>query len=240
MQGRTTAQPPSACCDDATPLEQAGAFALVLETVPARSRSAITDALAIPTIGIGAGAGCDGQVLVFHDLLGLGEGSLPRFVEPTPVLGDLAVEAVARYADDVRARRFPQERHTYAIAADELERFERLVEAGSLIGAEDEDGVLSTGGRTAVAPRRRRGAGCLDVRSAEEYDGCSGLPLRPGPGPHPGRGQHRSRRPDARRRRRRARGAHGARRRHEGRIVCYCHSGGRSAHAQRAAHGDAG
>ena len=60
----------------------------------------------------------------------------------TQQLGELAVEAVARYADDVRARRFPQERHTYAIAADELERFQRLVEAGSPVGAEDEDGVL--------------------------------------------------------------------------------------------------
>ena len=60
----------------------------------------------------------------------------------TPTLGDLAVDAVSRYADDVRARRFPQERHTYAIAADELERFQRLVEAGTPVGAEDEDGVL--------------------------------------------------------------------------------------------------
>ena len=79
---------------------------------------------------------------MFHDLLGLGEGPLPRFVERYAELGDLAVEAVARYADDVRARRFPQERHTYAIAADELEHFQRLVEAGSPVGAEDEDGVL--------------------------------------------------------------------------------------------------
>ena len=102
----------------------------------------ISSELEIPTIGIGAGAGCDGQVLVFHDLLGLGEGTLPRFVEQYAQLGDLAVDAVARYADDVRARRFPQERHTYAIAPDELEHFQRLVEAGSPVGAEDEDGVL--------------------------------------------------------------------------------------------------
>jgi 3-methyl-2-oxobutanoate hydroxymethyltransferase len=102
----------------------------------------ISSELEIPTIGIGAGAGCDGQVLVFHDLLGLGEGPLPRFVEQYAQLGELAVEAVARYADDVRARRFPQQRHTYAIAADELERFQGLVEAGSAVGADDEDGVL--------------------------------------------------------------------------------------------------
>ena len=85
---------------------------------------------------------CDGQVLVYHDLLGLGEGSLPRFVEQYAALGDLAVEAVGRYADDVRARRFPQERHTYAIPAEELERFQQLVEAGTPVAAEDEDGVL--------------------------------------------------------------------------------------------------
>jgi 3-methyl-2-oxobutanoate hydroxymethyltransferase len=127
---------------DAHAAEAAGAFALVLEAVPAPVATRISGELEIPTIGIGAGAGCDGQVLVFHDLLGLDEGPMPRFVERYAELGDLAVEAVTRYADDVRARRFPQARHTYAIAADELERFERLVEAGSPVAAEDEDGVL--------------------------------------------------------------------------------------------------
>jgi 3-methyl-2-oxobutanoate hydroxymethyltransferase len=127
---------------DAHAAEAAGAFALVLEAVPAPVAARISSELAIPTIGIGAGVGCDGQVLVFHDLLGLGEGPLPRFVERYANLGDLAVEAVTRYADDIRERRFPQERHTYAIAADELERFERLVEAGSPVAADDEDGVL--------------------------------------------------------------------------------------------------
>jgi 3-methyl-2-oxobutanoate hydroxymethyltransferase len=81
-------------------------------------------------------------VLVFHDLLGLGEGRLPRFVEQYAQLGDLAVDAVARYAADVRARRFPQERHTYAIDASELERFRRLVDEGLPLAAEDEGGVL--------------------------------------------------------------------------------------------------
>jgi 3-methyl-2-oxobutanoate hydroxymethyltransferase len=127
---------------DAHAAEAAGAFALVLEAVPAAVAERIGSELEIPTIGIGAGAGCDGQVLVYHDLLGLGEGSLPRFVEQYASLGDLAVEAVSRYADDVRARRFPQERHTYAIPADELEQFQRLVDAGAPVAAEGEGGVL--------------------------------------------------------------------------------------------------
>ena len=127
---------------DAHAAEAAGAFLLVLEAVPAPVAERISRELQIPTIGIGAGAGCDGQVLVFHDLLGLGEGPLPRFVQQYASLGDEAVDAVARYADDVRKRRFPQERHTYAISDDELEHFQRLVEAGSPLGAEDEGGVL--------------------------------------------------------------------------------------------------
>ena len=140
-QGKT-AQAALQLLHDAHAAEAAGAFALVLEAVPAPVAARISSELEIPTIGIGAGAGCDGQVLVFHDLLGLGEGPLPRFVEQYAALGDLAVEAVARYAHDVRDARFPQERHTYTIAADELEHFQRLVEAGTPVGAEDEDGVL--------------------------------------------------------------------------------------------------
>jgi 3-methyl-2-oxobutanoate hydroxymethyltransferase len=140
-QGKT-AQAALRMLHDAHAAEAAGAIALVLEAVPAPVAERISSELDIPTIGIGAGAGCDGQVLVFHDLLGFGEGSLPRFVEQYASLGDLAVDAVSRYADDVRARRFPAERHTYAIGADELERFQRLVEAGMPVSAEDEDGVL--------------------------------------------------------------------------------------------------
>jgi 3-methyl-2-oxobutanoate hydroxymethyltransferase len=140
-QGKT-AQAALRLLHDAHAAEAAGAFALVLEAVPAAVAARISGELEIPTIGIGAGAGCDGQVLVYHDLLGLGEGSLPRFVEQYASLGDLAVEAVSRYAEDVRARRFPQERHTYAIPAEELERFQRLVEAGAPVVAEDEGGVL--------------------------------------------------------------------------------------------------
>jgi 3-methyl-2-oxobutanoate hydroxymethyltransferase len=140
-QGKT-AQAALQLLHDAHAAEAAGAFLLVLEAVPAPVAERVSRELQIPTIGIGAGAGCDGQVLVFHDLLGLGEGPLPRFVERYASLGDLAVEAVARYAADVRERRFPEERHTYAIADDELEHFQRLVEAGDPVNADDEDGVL--------------------------------------------------------------------------------------------------
>jgi 3-methyl-2-oxobutanoate hydroxymethyltransferase len=140
-QGKT-AQAALRLLHDAHAAEAAGAFLLVLEAVPAPVAERISQELQIPTIGIGAGAGCDGQVLVFHDLLGLGEGPLPRFVEQYASLGDEAVKAVTRYAEDVRERRFPQERHTYAISEQELEHFQRLVEAGSPVGADDEDGVL--------------------------------------------------------------------------------------------------
>ena len=140
-QGKT-AQAALRLLHDAHAAEAAGAFLLVHEAVHAPVAESITHELRIPTIGIGAGAGCDGQVLVFHDLLGLGEGPLPRFVEQYASLGDDAVQAVTRYADDVRERRFPQERHTYAISEEALEHFQRLVEAGSPVGADDEDGVL--------------------------------------------------------------------------------------------------
>jgi 3-methyl-2-oxobutanoate hydroxymethyltransferase len=112
---------------DAHAIEAAGAFALVLEAVPAPVAQRITAELKIPTIGIGAGPGCDGQVLVFHDLLALGEGDVPRFVEQYADLGRQAVEAVSAFADDVRARQFPSERHSYSIPPDELAELDRLL-----------------------------------------------------------------------------------------------------------------
>ncbi len=121
-QGRT-AETASSLLRDAVAAEAAGAFALVLECVPTAVAEAITARLTIPTIGIGAGAGCDGQVLVFHDLLGLGDGRTPRFVERYAELRTEAVEAVGRFAEDVRARRFPSGRHTYTMPADEAAAF---------------------------------------------------------------------------------------------------------------------
>lgn len=100
-------------------LAAAGCFSVVLEGVPDVVGSEVTGALEIPTIGIGAGSSCDGQVLVFHDLLGLLEGSSPKFVRRYAELGDLAVNAIAQYADDVRAGRFPGEEESYH-GSDEL------------------------------------------------------------------------------------------------------------------------
>jgi 3-methyl-2-oxobutanoate hydroxymethyltransferase len=121
-QGRT-ADAALQLVDDAIAVQAAGAFALVLECVPAEIAAAVTERVSIPTIGIGAGNRTDGQVLVWHDLLGLGAGSSPRFVERYADLHQASLDAVARYVKDVRARSFPSERHTYAIAEDELVAF---------------------------------------------------------------------------------------------------------------------
>ncbi len=99
--------------DAALELEEAGAFSLVLECVPSDLGAEITERLTIPTIGIGAGAACDGQVLVYHDLLGLEERIAPRFVRRYAELGLASREAIERFADDVRAGRFPSPEETY-------------------------------------------------------------------------------------------------------------------------------
>jgi 3-methyl-2-oxobutanoate hydroxymethyltransferase len=93
--------------------EQAGAFSLVLECVPTGLAAEITQRLSIPTIGIGAGAGCAGQVLVYHDLLGMEERIAPRFVRRYAEIGKLSREAIERYADDVRHGRFPAPEESY-------------------------------------------------------------------------------------------------------------------------------
>jgi 3-methyl-2-oxobutanoate hydroxymethyltransferase len=110
--------------DDALALQDAGASALVLEAVPAPVAARITRALEIPTIGIGAGAGTDGQVLVWHDLLGLYEGRSPRFVKRYADVATEIREALDHFVSDVRSGEFPEEQHTYAIPDDELARFE--------------------------------------------------------------------------------------------------------------------
>ncbi len=98
---------------DARALEAAGCFSIVLEGIPARLGAAVSRELAIPTIGIGAGVQCDGQVLVFHDLLGLYHGHQPRFVRRYAELGQQTREAIARYVADVKARRFPSDAESY-------------------------------------------------------------------------------------------------------------------------------
>ena len=101
---------------DARDLETAGAFALVLESIPAELAARVTDALSIPTIGIGAGPDCDGQVLVSYDVFGLFDSFVPRFVKQYAHLGDTLTAAAREYADDVRLGRFPAPEHAFSLA----------------------------------------------------------------------------------------------------------------------------
>jgi 3-methyl-2-oxobutanoate hydroxymethyltransferase len=110
--------------EDALALQDAGCFAVVLEAVPASVAAHVTEALDVPTIGIGAGAQCDGQVLVWHDLLGLYAGRQPRFVKRYAEVAGVIGDAVASYAADVRSGAFPETQHTYAMPEDELAQFE--------------------------------------------------------------------------------------------------------------------
>jgi 3-methyl-2-oxobutanoate hydroxymethyltransferase len=130
-QGRTAAKA-HRLLEDARALERVGCVAIVLEAMPEPVAAQITSALTIPTIGIGAGAACDGQVLVWHDLLGLGgvpdgaggRGRVPKFVKQYADLGPQIVRALEAYIADVQAGRFPAAEHTYAMPEEERERFE--------------------------------------------------------------------------------------------------------------------
>jgi 3-methyl-2-oxobutanoate hydroxymethyltransferase len=103
----------SALLDAAKALAAAGCFGFVLEGVPDVLGAAVTEQLDVPTIGIGAGPACDGQVLVFHDLLGLGKGTPPKFVRQYADVGRIATEAIAAFAADVRSGDFPGDAETY-------------------------------------------------------------------------------------------------------------------------------
>lgn len=103
-----------ALLDDARALEEAGVFAIVLEAIPASLAEEITAAVSVPTIGIGAGKGCDGQVLVLHDLLGLVDDFKPKFVKRYASLADEVRRAVGAYCDEVREGRYPGDEHSYA------------------------------------------------------------------------------------------------------------------------------
>ncbi|HEY6229911.1 MAG TPA: 3-methyl-2-oxobutanoate hydroxymethyltransferase [Pyrinomonadaceae bacterium] len=120
VQGKTAATARQ-LLDDARALEDAGAFAIVLEVVPREIASLISETVSIPTIGIGAGAGCDIQVLVLHDMLGLSFGKLARFVRPYANLHEVITDAVSRYADDVRNGTYPSEDESYALPAEAAE-----------------------------------------------------------------------------------------------------------------------
>jgi 3-methyl-2-oxobutanoate hydroxymethyltransferase len=108
---------------DAVALQEAGCFAIVFEAIPAAVAEALMERMEIPVIGIGAGPATDGQVLVFHDLLGIREGHGARFVKRYADLMDEMVAATRRYADDVRTHRFPEAEHTYSIDPGELLEF---------------------------------------------------------------------------------------------------------------------
>jgi 3-methyl-2-oxobutanoate hydroxymethyltransferase len=127
-QGRT-AERALELLADARALEAAGCFSVVLEAVPAPVAARITEALSIPTIGIGAGVDCDGQVLVWHDLLGLYEGHAPRFVKRYADLAGEIQRALEAYAAEVRAGAFPEEQHTYSIPDEELALLDEAVRA---------------------------------------------------------------------------------------------------------------
>jgi 3-methyl-2-oxobutanoate hydroxymethyltransferase len=114
VQGKTP-QGAVRLMNDALALERAGAFAVVLELVPAALARLVTKRLAIPTIGIGAGPDCDGQVQVFHDLLGLFEGFTPKHARRYADLAGAARSALAAYAADVRERRFPTEEQSFSM-----------------------------------------------------------------------------------------------------------------------------
>lgn len=112
VQGKTSEQARQ-LMDDAMAVEQAGAFAVVLECVPPELGEAISRSLSIPTIGIGAGAGCDGQVLVFTDLLGLSDRPVAKFVKKFANLHPLMIEALTAYKTEVEAGSYPSEEHQY-------------------------------------------------------------------------------------------------------------------------------
>jgi 3-methyl-2-oxobutanoate hydroxymethyltransferase len=120
-QGRT-AQRARAVLDDALALQDAGCFAIVFEAIPAGVCAAIMPYMQIPVIGIGAGPSTDGQVLVFHDLLGIHDGHRPKFVKRYADVKESMLRGVEAYVEDVRTRRFPGPEHVYGIAPEELER----------------------------------------------------------------------------------------------------------------------
>ena len=117
VQGKT-ADAAGALLDAAKALSAAGCFAFVIEGVPDVVGAAATEAVDVPTIGIGAGPACDGQVLVFHDLLGLGKGTPPKFVRQYADVGRIATEAIAAFAEDVRGGTFPSDAESYHGSAE--------------------------------------------------------------------------------------------------------------------------
>ena len=127
-QGRT-AEHAARLCADAVSLERAGCFSIVLEAIPETVARRISEKLSIPTIGIGAGAACDGQVLVWHDLLGISDEHIPRFVKRYANVADAILCGLRHYAAAVRASHFPEKCHTYSMPQRELELFANMAAA---------------------------------------------------------------------------------------------------------------
>lgn len=124
LQGRT-AETAVRLLEDAQALEKAGVFSMVLETVASEAAEMITRQVSVPTIGIGSGSGCDGQVLVLHDLLGIYEDIKPRFVRRYAELAKPIFDAVSGYTHDVKAGKFPEEQNTFHMSPEELARLRR-------------------------------------------------------------------------------------------------------------------
>ncbi len=108
--------------EDAKAVEEAGAFAVVLECVPAKLAELISKSISIPTIGIGAGAGCDGQILVYQDMLGLFSDFTPKFVKKYANVGEMMTQAFRDYIADVQEGSFPAPEHTFAISEDVIKK----------------------------------------------------------------------------------------------------------------------
>jgi 3-methyl-2-oxobutanoate hydroxymethyltransferase len=130
-QGKTAASA-ARVAEEALALQAAGCFAIVFEAVPAAITAALVPRLEAPVIGIGAGPATDGQVLVFHDLLGIHQGHIPKFVKRYAEIGEGMVAGVRAYAADVRARRFPDAEHAYSVDPDVVSEFKRYLDQDSL------------------------------------------------------------------------------------------------------------
>jgi 3-methyl-2-oxobutanoate hydroxymethyltransferase len=125
-QGRT-AERALGVVDDALALQEAGCFAIVFEAIPAALTEVLMPRMRIPVIGIGAGAAADGQVLVFHDLLGIYDGHAARFVKRYADIRSQMIDGVRAFTEDVRTRRYPEPEHGYTMAPDEIERLHELM-----------------------------------------------------------------------------------------------------------------
>ncbi len=130
-QGKT-AKDAIKLCEDALALQSVGCFAIVFEAVPAAITEAIVAKLEIPTIGIGAGPSTSGQVLVFHDLLGITTGHMAKFVKQYADVHGTMVEALVDYGKEVRSRHFPEPDHVYSVEPSELDEFRRYLDQESL------------------------------------------------------------------------------------------------------------